>query len=308
MYQVFQQLDTYFTEPLNIFVTEALSNVSSWAAGPIAAAVTLYIVVFGYLIVRGSIGDPMIEFVFRAIKAAIVLALVQNVDQYQFYVGNLFLEALPRELSSAINAGTAPSASAFDSLLDKGQEAANAVWERAAWPVDVASSIGGAIIIVITFVVAAIGYVVSLYARLALAVIVALGPIFIACALFSATRRFTEAWIGQMVNFVLLQVLVMAIGALLIGSLEATFAATEAYTDVLMRPIALGAIGLASLYVFYQLPSIASSLAAGGAALTYGYAAGRDAHQGLVVTALSRVPRPWPKSASFTGTGRSAPS
>ncbi|MNT94011.1 hypothetical protein D3C72_2356070 [compost metagenome] len=49
-----------------------------------------------------------------------------------------------------------------------------------------------------------------------------------------------------------------------------------------MRPIALCAIGIAALYVFYQLPGIASALASGGASLAYGYSTARDAHEGML--------------------------
>ncbi len=104
--------------------------------------------------------------------------------------------------------------------------------------------------IAVSFLAAGIGYVVSLYARLALAIILAVGPIFVALALFQSTRRFTEARIGQLVNFVILQVLVVAVGSLLISCIDSTFTAIDAYSDVLMRPIALCAIGIAALYVF----------------------------------------------------------
>ena len=82
-----------------------------------------------------------------------------------------------------------------DSLLDKGHACAKEIWARASWPVDVVTGIGGMMVIGASFVVAAIGYIVSLYARLALAIVLAIGPIFVALAMFQATRRFAEAWI-----------------------------------------------------------------------------------------------------------------
>ncbi|TIO06251.1 MAG: conjugal transfer protein TrbL, partial [Mesorhizobium sp.] len=91
--------------------------------------------------------------------------------------------------------------------------------------------------------------------------------------------------------FVTLQVLVVAVGSLLITCIDSTFTAIEGYSDVLMRPIALCAICLAALYVFYQLPNIASALAAGGASLTYGYGAARDAHESTLAWTASHIVR-----------------
>ena len=282
MYTVFAFLDDQFRTPLETFVSTGTSNIAAWIAGPMTVALTLYVVLYGFLILKGSIGEPIMDFAFRAIKLAIILMLVRNASDYQTYVTDLFFESLPREISTALNTGTTPSASTFDSLLEKGQKSAHNIWSRGSWPIDIVTGFGGMLVIGASFVVAAIGYIVSLYARLALAIVLAIGPIFVALAMFQATRRFTEAWLGQLVNFVLLQVLVVAVGSLLISSIDTTFTAIEAYSDVLMRPIALCAICLAALYVFYQLPGIASALATGGASLTYGYGTARDAHQGSI--------------------------
>ncbi|WSG77176.1 type IV secretion system protein (plasmid) [Rhizobium beringeri] len=291
MYQVFSFVDGQFKAPLENFISSGTSNIASWISGPLTAALTLYVVLYGYLVLRGSVQEPILEFAFRAMKLAIIVMLVRNASEYQTYVTNIFFETLPREISQALNSGSAPSASTFDSLLDKGQKCAKEIWARATWPADIVTGIGGMMAIGASFTVAAIGYIVSLYARLALAIVLAIGPIFVALAMFQSTRRFTESWIGQLANFVILQVLVVAIGSLLISCIDTTFTAVESYTDVMMRPVALCAICLAALYVFYQLPGIASALAAGGASLTYGYGAARDAHEGTLAWAASHGAR-----------------
>ncbi|MEB3047394.1 type IV secretion system protein [Rhizobium mulingense] len=301
MYQVFSFVDGQFKTPLENFISSGTSNIASWVSGPLTAALTLYIVLYGYLVLRGSVQDPIIEFAFRAMKLAIIVMLVRNAGEYQTYVTNIFFETLPKEISQALNSGTAPSASTFDSLLDKGQKCAYEIWSRASWPVDIVTGIGGMMVIGASFIVAAIGYIVSLYARLALAIVLAIGPIFIALAMFQSTRRFTESWIGQLANFVILQVLVVAIGSLLITCIDTTFTAIEGYSDVLMRPIALCAICLAALYVFYQLPGIASALAAGGASLTYGFGAARDAHESTLAWATSHTARAVGRGARSVG-------
>jgi type IV secretion system protein VirB6 len=68
-----------------------------------------------------------------------------------------------------------------------------------------------------------------------------------------------------------------------------------------MRPIALCAICLAALYVFYQLPGIASALAAGGASLTYGYGGARDAQEGTLAWGASHTARAIGRSARSVG-------
>lgn len=291
MFEVFSFLDNQFKAPLENFISSGTSNISAWVTGPLTVALMLYVVLYGFLVLRGSIQEPVMEFAFRAIKLAIILLLVRNASEYQTYVTEVFFNTIPQEVSNALNTGSAPSASTFDSLLDKGQKSAHDIWSRGSWPVDIVTGFGGIIVIFVTFIVASMGYIVSLYARVALAIVLALGPIFIALAMFQSTRRFTEAWIGQLANFVILQILVVAVGSLLISSVDTTFTAIEAYTDVLMRPIALGAISLASLYVFYQLPGIASSLAGGGASLTYGYSAARDAHESTLTKTGAAVGR-----------------
>ncbi|CAN7627341.1 type IV secretion system protein [Ensifer adhaerens] len=291
MYQVFAFVDEQFKAPLETFISDGTSNVSEWISGPLTAAVTLYVVLYGYLVLRGSVQEPILDFAFRTIKLAIIATLVTDADEYQTYVTDIFFDVLPREISQALNTGAAPSATTFDSLLDKGQDSAIDIWSRATWSSSIVMGIGGAMVIGASFTVAAIGYVVSLYARLALAIVLAIGPIFVALAMFQATRRFTEAWLGQLANFVILQVLVVAVGSLLITCIDTTFTAIQGYTDVLMRPTALCAICLAALYVFYQLPNIASALAAGGASLTYGYGAARDAHESTLAWAASHTAR-----------------
>lgn len=295
MYQVFDFVDGQFKTPLETFISSGTSNIAGWVTGPLTAAVTLYVILYGYLVLRGSVQEPILDFAFRAMKLAIIVMLVKNASEYQTYVTNIFFNTLPQEIAQALNSGSAPSASTFDSLLDKGQASATDIWSRAAWPVDIVTGVGGMMVIGASFIVAAIGYIVSLYARLALAIVLAIGPIFVALAMFQSTRRFTEAWIGQLANFVILQVLVVAVGSLLITSIDTTFTQIQGYSDVLMRPIALCAICLAALYVFYQLPGIASALAAGGASLTYGYGTARDAHE----STLS-----WAASHSFRAAGR----
>ena len=47
MYQVFDFIDGQFQQPLETFVSDGTSNIAEWVTGPLTAAVTLYIVLYG---------------------------------------------------------------------------------------------------------------------------------------------------------------------------------------------------------------------------------------------------------------------
>jgi type IV secretion system protein VirB6 len=282
-YTVFQTLDQRLTEPLNQFISSGAEGVANYVSTPLTSALTLYIIIYGFLILRGNVRDPMMEFAFRAIKLGAIVMLVRSSSDYQTYVADLFFNSIPNEIGSALNSGTTTSASAFDNLLDQGQAVAQAILQKASsWSITEAffSALAWVLVIVSSFLVASIGYIVSLYAKVALALVLALGPAFIALAMFDATRRFTEAWIGQLVNYVVLQILVVATGSLLITTVGQVYQMGNGYADFLMTAMSVGAVSTSASIIFYQLPTIASSLAAGGASLTYGYSASRDLRDG----------------------------
>lgn len=105
MYQVFEFIDGQFKRPLETFVSDGTSNIAEWVTGPLTAAVTLYVVLYGYLVLRGSVQEPILDFAYRAIKLAIIVMLVKNAGEYQTYVTNIFFEVLPKEIAQALNSG-----------------------------------------------------------------------------------------------------------------------------------------------------------------------------------------------------------
>ena len=130
-YTVFQTLDQRLTEPLNQFISSGAQGVASYVSGPLTTALTLYVIIYGFLIIRGTVNDPLTEFAFRTIKLGVIVMLVRNAGDYQTYVVDLFFRSIPNEIGSALNSGTTTSASAFDALLDQGQAVAHAILKKA---------------------------------------------------------------------------------------------------------------------------------------------------------------------------------
>jgi type IV secretion system protein VirB6 len=282
-FSVFATMDTKFVDVLQTFISQGANAVSQSMSGPLAAMLTIYIACYGWLILRGLVNEPIMEFAMRAVRLGIILMLVRQASDYNTYVTQIFFTELPKTLGDALSSSSGGSsgssgtiASSFDKLLDQGWNIATDIWSQAGWNASmIINGLVSIAVLLVSATVSAIGYVVSLYARVALSIVLALGPVFIACSMFETTRRFTESWIGQLVNYVILQVLSVSIGTLVLSTMTAIIKVT--LSDVLQTAMAVIAVGFASAYIFYQLPAIASALASGGAALNFAWGGQRSA-------------------------------
>ncbi len=291
-YNVFESIEDTFTAPLENFISTGTANLASAMAAPLTAAVTLYVIITGILIMLGKIDTPLRDICLRVIKMGIILALVQESGTYQQFVTDLFFESLPREIISALGTGDTVSASTLDGLLSKVQETAVRIMNDAGWDTTMITyGIAGIMLIITGFITIAVSFVVTLYAKIALSLVLALGPVFIACAMFDSTRRMTEAWFAQVLNFVILQVLVVTLGSLLVDLIDQQVAQSSSVVDAMMILVSLGATFVASGYILYQLPGLASSLAGGGMALAYGQHAGSDAKNSSVARGAAAAGR-----------------
>jgi type IV secretion system protein VirB6 len=101
--------------------------------------------------------------------------------------------------------------------------------------------------------------------NIALAVLLALGPLFISMLFFDATRKFFAAWISQLTNYALITILTVMVSALLLRVVQTYAAETAARGAAIMTVDALHMV-LVSVLVFLvmrQVMPIASGLAGG---------------------------------------------
>ena len=251
----FSKIDQQLAEPIQQFVTEGVSNLASAVSGPLKAAVTLWIIFQGIAIMRGLVNEPVLDFAVKAMKVVVIVALATQVSTYNEYVKNVFFEALPKEIGNALAGSGAivPNANAFDSFVQKGYQSAEGLWRQGGLT-NPGPAFLGAFVMLIAGFGAVVAYTVSLYAKVALAIVLAVGPVFIALALFNSTKRFTESWLGQVVNYVVLQALVMVVLSLVLKVAD-KFAATSASADFGQAMMA----ALTMSVIYFWLPSSASS-------------------------------------------------
>ncbi len=277
----FANMDSIMLAPLESYIASGSQGLMSYLSGPIKAGATLYIVLYGYFLLKGTIQEPVMDFVFKCMKIVIITLLATQSSDYTYYVTDLFFQTLPDEIASALHAST-HSGNPFDRIIQTSLDKGLAIWEVAPWgPSMVFHALMTAIILITGAFLCVVGFVISIYAKVGLTVILVIGPVFIALALFDSTRRFTEGWLGQLANFVILQILVVALGSLILDSLISLLSSVETAGEAATAAVTFAAYTLCSTYLFYQLPGVASALAAGGAALSYGYGSSRDVKDGV---------------------------
>jgi type IV secretory pathway VirB6-like protein len=107
---------------------------------------------------------------------------------------------------------------------------------------------------------------------IALAVLLALGPLFIALLFFEATKRFFAAWIAQLANYALITVLTVMVSALLLQVVQSYATQTAARGTAIFTVDAVNMVLIAVLVflVLRQVMPIASALAGGASLNSYG--------------------------------------
>jgi type IV secretion system protein VirB6 len=108
--------------------------------------------------------------------------------------------------------------------------------------------------------------------NIALAVLLALGPLFIAMLFFEATKRMFSAWIAQLANYALISILTVMVAALLLQLVQSYAAQTAARGSAILTMDALNMLLIAVLVflILRQIMPIAAGLAGGAALSTLG--------------------------------------
>lgn len=220
---LFQFIGETVTNATSAFVEPTASNLMYGLQMLALTGATLYMVMMGYAISTGAVEAPIPSFMKQCVKIIIVAAFALSADGYNNQVVAA-LNGLETGLSDLLNANSAsPSSSIYqtlDTVLDKAFELAALCLQRASeagWDIGAALSWWGAALCISlgALVFALIGGVNIIIAKFALAIMFALGPLFILCLMFPVTAKFFDSWLGQVLNYiftVVILALIMSFG------------------------------------------------------------------------------------------------
>jgi type IV secretion system protein VirB6 len=266
---------TGYWEDVAVTIVDAITPVATTLLG-------IYFVLWGWAMMRGVISEPVADGLGRIIRLAIILGLALSVTRYGGFIANALWES-PEVLASYITTGSSDNGSNMqflDRLMSKIFDLGDAFWQNAnARSGFLTIPDFGQIILVLLIWAAGViatGYTAFLLvlSKMALAILLGVGPLFILMTVFEPTKRFFDAWIGQALNYVFLVMLTAAALRLILTIIE-TYLTSAAEFGVLANPKIPQALPcivfcIIAALVMMQLPSIASALGGGVAIGTLG--------------------------------------
>jgi type IV secretion system protein VirB6 len=253
-------------------------------AAAFTGLLTIYIALLGYQLLIGRSGLRVTDLPVSALKIGLILAFLTSWAAYQTVFFSLLFDG-PRELTQAMLAPMARAGSGFDGDVYGGLERAfrdmslaAGVYAEEAGP---AANIlqGGPMLGSGLLWLSAIGMLMStigliLAAKIVLAFLLAIGPIFIGFFLFEPTRGLFDGWLRTTIAFALTPLAVNVFGAAMLMMMQpflATLAADAARDEFNMGVvITLGLI----VGVFALIMAFALRL---GGGIAGGFRSGREA-------------------------------
>ena len=268
-------------QSLSTYITDVASNIIDSFTPVTTSLLIIYVVLWGLAMIRGMITEPVIDGFSRIVRLSIIVGISLNVGRYNGYISD-FLWNTPDALAGYIASGYSDghnNVQYLDSLLNQIYDLADMFWTQAnatstfGMP-DLVLLISGFFIICVGAAATGFAAFLLIISKMALAIILAIGPIFLLLIMFEPTKRFFNAWIGQAMNFVFLAVLTSAAIKLILSILQA-YLTDVTQSGLMIQPsvnLAIPAIVLCFIgfLVLQQLPSIASALGGGVAIGTLG--------------------------------------
>ena len=217
---------------INTYVFGVYNNINGTVISLWTAGFTLFVAIYGFrIVVSGSMSAE--ETFNNAVKMMFVFVIATQADNFTFFVFNFFTE-FPNELSAVIldssqatvngtaTEGTASGTNAaLGRFFDDGFAAAGAIALQGGTfnPLPYLYSF---LVIIGTLALTGISLILLIVAKVFVAVLLAVGPLFVLALMFPTTRGFFEGWFRALMNYAFIPLFAYAVLALILRILTGT--------------------------------------------------------------------------------------
>ena len=257
-------------ETIGDFVHKAYTNLVQGNETTITLAFTFYIVLLGYRFLTHSASSDLATLTRHGVVMLVVYGLIMQWSLYNTFFYNVFTgEPTYISVVLADSAGaptTETSAQALDNIYNTGVRAAGELFSQ----IELTSpqyAFYALIVWFVTFVSCVFALCLLIYAKLALSIGLALGPIFLIFILWEGTKGLFESWIKKLVNFGLVPIITTCILMLMLSIENTTLGqlttkdAKGVVTFEAMGPYLC--VSIANFLLLMQVLPIAASLSGG---------------------------------------------
>jgi type IV secretion system protein VirB6 len=267
----FAEFSTWLNGVLLNYIGTNTALIASTLEPAIVTLGVIYVMVWGYLELTGQIEEPFVTGVKRIAVLGVIFGLALHLWLYNALIVDTFFNA-PAELGAVVIGAYNP-VTIVDQILFSASDAANLLLAKAGvfhgnFSYYLAA---GAVYLIVGLTAIYTMFLLSL-SKIALSVLLALGPLFLAFLLFPTTKRFFEAWLAQLANYAFITILTVLLAALMLNVVAKASQAAVATGGGIQIADAVRlclASGLTFL-VMRQVMPMAASLATGLALSTFG--------------------------------------
>jgi type IV secretion system protein VirB6 len=257
-----------FSQWLNTLLAAYIDSNTARIAGLLEPALVslgaLYVALWGYLQLSGKIEEPFIEGVKRLVTLALILTVCLRLWLYHEIIVETFFSS-PGELAAQI-VGSYDAVGTVDKILFDGGDAAALLFAKAGiFDGDFSFYLAGLAVYVVVGITAIYTMFLLSLSKIALSILLALGPLFIGMLLFESTKRFTGAWLAQLANYAFITLLTVMTSALMLHviSTAAQQAASAGGGIEISHAVKVCIAAGLTFLILKQIPSIAAGLASG---------------------------------------------
>ena len=227
---------------------------------------TLYIMLLGYRFMTRTLNADLMVISRHFIMLSIVCSLCTNWSLFHLFIYNVFTNE-PNHISQIIS--QAPGHSAHESVA----QGLNQIYSTGMETAKVMFNKGfrlffcSIIVFIFTFLCCISALGILIYAKLAMAIALALAPLFLTFILWESTRGWFVSWLGKLFNFSLVPIITSSILALMLSVIhlvlpDLSYQAAQGAPDFFTVGL-FGGLSLVTAFLLKQSLSIAGSLSAG---------------------------------------------
>lgn len=282
MYENFARFsDEMTTQFLNGTIQAGVNVATGWMRG----ALMLMVAVAAVLVWAGRLD---LWWVVRRVLIALVVIALLKTGAYNHYVRDFFWTDVPNLIASAFTGGVVnvTAARRFDIMTDAVSHVVAATDAQATGLWNFRPQVGIAMAHGVMFTAIGLCFALWLVARVATALLIAVGPFLLVAAIFDATRGWVVSWVSKLVSLAIWSLFATALAEMVLAGTMMWVQRTAAYAAGLAERVdALWKLTvwiLVDLAVMVALPYFASIASGAGGGVHSGVASVASALVGAV--------------------------